>query len=445
FAWGQLGYVPLMIALILVNYWLGRKLELQRDNVRIVGYLLAFGIALDLGLLVFFKVLLSYGGDMITLLRIHIPRLVADWLKTAQYPLGISYVSFQAISYLIDVRRKTCNAENSLLSFSFYIFFFPKIIAGPITRYATMAQQLAEPVISHKEIAVGTRRFIFGLAKKVLIADVLGKIVSAAFKLESPNYPPATAWFVIACFALQIYFDFSGYSDMAIGLGKMLGFSLIENFNYPYFARSLGDFWRRWHISLSSWFRDYVFYPLERHRVPFIGQPLNILIVFLLTGLWHGINLPFVLWGLWHGLFIALESLFLGRRLVQAPVVAHVYSLVVILLGWVFFRSPSTEFAIQFLQRLFGDAKNITLLPFTETMPLPIIDPSVWLAFAFGILFSFPVVPAIQTVMTRMLSRYKSMELPFKIAYDVIALLFLLASVSMLVSSAFAPNIYKNF
>jgi alginate O-acetyltransferase complex protein AlgI len=263
------------------------------------------------------------------------------------------------------------------------------------------------------------------------------------------------AWLVLVGFALQLYFDFSGYTDMAIGLGQMLGFRFVENFNYPYISKSIGEFWRRWHISLSSWFRDYVFYTLEfaSRRTTFGGrvyarlrQPVNILIVFWLTGLWHGVTLNFILWGLVHGLALALEATGFGRWLKKAwRPLQHAYALLVILLGWVFFRSPDLAYAGQFLARLSGSTQGITRLPYSLTRPLPIVENSVWLALALGILFSLPVLPAVQRAWKAAAGSRPLLRGTAIVSADVFLLFLLFGSVAATVGSTFVASIYGGF
>jgi len=282
---------------------------------------------------------------------------------------------------------------------------------------------------------------------------VLAKVVNAIFVLPTVSITPSYAWLALTGYALQIYFDFSGYTDMAIGLASMMGLRFIENFNYPYIAQSIGDFWRRWHISLSSWFRDYVFYPLERRRAPVVGQSLNILIVFLLTGLWHGVTVTFILWGLLHGLFIMLEGLFLNRWLQRRSrfkrdllqPLRHVYTLAALLLTWLLFRAPNLGYALAFLRRLAGDASGYVPLSFTETSPLPFLEPSFILAFGFAILLSLPVYPFIQKHVLRLTEKYPRLALPLTVSADLLLLALFALSVGMMTSSKFLPGIYGNF
>lgn len=441
YAWGSLANIPLMLGIILFNYWLGLRL-----NAKPSKKMFYFGLAVNIGLLAFFKLLITYGSDLFFGLAPLFPERLSGWLFSLTFPLGLSYISFQVISYLIDVQKGTLKPEKNLVPFAFYILMFPKLLVGPIVRYRTLAETLPAPSLDPNQIAGGIRRFMLGFAKKILIADVLAKVVNAIFVLPIAATTPGLAWLALTAYALQIYFDFSGYTDMAIGLASMMGLRFIENFNYPYIAQSIGDFWRRWHISLSSWFRDYVFYPLERRRLPVIGQSLNILVVFLLTGLWHGVTINFMVWGLLHGLFIVLEGLFLNRLLQKVfQPVRHLYTLSALLLTWLFFRAPNLEYALAFLRRLAGDATGHVQLSFTETSPLPFLEPSFLLAFGFAVLFALPVYPLLQKNIQRLTEKYPRLTLPLTISADLLLLALFVLAVGMLTSSKFLPGIYGNF
>jgi alginate O-acetyltransferase complex protein AlgI len=418
YAWGNLTYVPLMMGLALFAYLLGRGINHWRGS-RPALLLLWLGILVNVVLLVGFKL----------------------WTGV-KYPLGLSYVTFQVIAYLVEVYGRESEYEKDLLAFSFYLLLFPKIPVGPITRYRQLREQIQNIQVAPEDLAEGIRRFIRGIAKKALIADTLAKVVTPIFNLTSPVILPHLAWLVIVSYALQLYFDFSGYTDMAIGVGRMLGLRFIENFNFPYLSKNIGDFWRRWHISLSNWFRDYVFYPLERRRLKWFGQQINILIVFALTGLWHGLTRNFLIWGLIHGLALIFESTTLGRKLrtAWAPI-QHIYALGVILVGWVFFRSPSPDFALDFLRRLAGDMTGYKILPFGLTSPLPIIEPTFLLALAAGILLSFPIGGWLQKRAETILPA----QLPRQILYDLWLVFLLLASIASTANAAFQPGIYGTF
>lgn len=447
YAWGQPIYVPLIAAIVGINYGIALGIEKHKaKKTQQAKWLLYLGILFNIGLLASFKILIAFGAEFFAALPLF-PDRMATWLQDLAFPIGLSYISFQVSSYLIDVAKGTIKVEKNLLVFSLYVFLFPKLLVGPITRFSTLASQLSRPQVDRELIANGMRRFIRGLAKKVLIADVLAILVNAVFNLPSPVVPPEIAWLALAAFALQIFFDFSGFTDMAIGLGMMLGYRFIENFNFPYISQSIADFWRRWHISLSTWFRDYVYYPLERRRMPLVGQPLNILIVFILTGLWHGATVMFVAWGLLHGLFLILESLFLGRLLqaVFRPF-RHVYAIAAILLTWLVFRSPSPEFATAYLGRLLGNDQGISPMVFTESAPLPFIEPSFWLAFGSGILFALPIGALLASAFRRFLGRQVDFtRFPFMFVSDLALLALFVLSVAVMTSSNFRPGIYGRF
>ncbi len=422
YAWGNLIYVPLMIVLTLATYALGRGIEGSRGS--------------RLGVL-----LVWVGSLAITALL-----LVYKLLPGVQYPLGLSYVTFQAVSYLLEVHKRRIETAPDLVQFSFYLLLFPKLPVGPITRYSQVRAQISDLRPAPLEMADGLRRFIRGLAKKVLIADTLAAVVNPIFSLASPAVAPSIAWLVLVSYALQIFFDFSGYTDMAIGLGRMLGLSFPENFDFPYLSKSIADFWRRWHISLASWFRDFVFYPLERRRLRRIGQPLNVLLVFLLVGLWHGIAWSFVIWGLIQGVALVFESTRLGKRIISLPApLSNLYALAVILLGWVFFRSPTPAFALRFLLRLAGDTRGLTVLPFDLTNPLPIIEPTFVMALVAGLLLCLPLGRYLQQVLDRLVGDAPTPRLAAPILADLGLLAVLLASIAAIASSAFTPALYAKF
>lgn len=272
-------------------------------------------------------------------------------------PLGISFITFSSISYLLDVYRDMSKPQKDPVSLGLYLSFFPKLIQGPIVRYEQFEEQLAARKINLDDIVVGSRRFIIGLAKKVLIADLLAVAANNVFGTPYDLIGMDLAWYGLICYAMQIYFDFSGYTDMAVGLGRIFGFRLPENFNYPYISKSITDFWRRWHMTLTGWFRIYVFIPLEfaRKKVKFFRQQTNLILVFLLTGLWHGANWNFILWGVYFGIILALESGSFGRKLKKIPAfLQHAYALMLILLGWVFFRIEKASEWSSFLKALLG-------------------------------------------------------------------------------------------
>jgi len=422
YAWGNLRFIPLMIGLVIFTYLTALGIKRWSDQ-RISSLLLWVGILVNIALLIGFKLWSGVG-----------------------YPLGLSYVTFQVIAYLLEAYNKKVEGEKNLIDFSFYLLLFPKIPVGPITRYSQLQSQIKNIQVDPPDVADGLRRFIVGFAKKALIADTLAKVVTPIFNLSSPTISPSIAWLVIISYSLQLYFDFSGYTDMAIGIGRMMGFHFIENFNYPYMSKNIGDFWRRWHISLSSWFRDLVFYPLERRRIKWLGQPFNILIVFVLTGLWHGITQNFFIWGLIHGSALVFESTFLGRKLrtFWAPL-QHLYALGVILVGWVFFRSPTPHFALVFLQRLLGDVKGLGILPFDLTSPLPFIEPTIVIALLAGIILSFPINKGLDVLLKRIPEDRRVLKVAVWAVGDLCLIFILILSIAATVSATFTPGIYGEF
>jgi alginate O-acetyltransferase complex protein AlgI len=369
YAWGEGELVALLVGSAAVNYFVcGRMIAGAR------GWL-AVGVALNLALLVLFK----YAG----------------WLTGGAVdlalPMGISFFTFQALSFLVDVHRRDAEAPRSLSDFALYLALFPQLVAGPIVRYRDLAQQIRERTVTSAAFAEGVRRFVFGLAKKVVIADTLAGAADSVFALSADALSPAVAWLGVATYTLQIYFDFSGYSDMAIGIGLMLGFRLPENFLHPYASRSITEFWRRWHVSLSSWFRDYLYIPLGGSRRGRARTYLNLSVVFLLCGLWHGAAWTFVLWGALHGLLLVVERIGAGRLLNRAPAAVSIGVTVwLVALGWVLFRATDVNHALDVYAALFGQ---------TGALPQPLAlhaDAQVWAVLAVGVLLAGPVYPALE-------------------------------------------------
>lgn len=338
YAWGGVSYTSILLLSIAVNYLIGRRLPNQRW--------LTAGVVFNVAILAVFKYTdfaVDGANDLLQLVRIppfELPRIAL--------PLGISFYTFQAISYLVDVHRGTTPAQRHPTRLGLYIAFFPQLIAGPIVRYREINEQIARRTVTWAKTNEGLQRFIIGLSKKVLIANGLAGIVDEIFALDFTTMDPLTAWAGVLLYAGQIYFDFSGYSDMAIGLGLLFGFRLPENFDYPYVSKSIREFWRRWHITLGAWFRDYLYIPLGGSRVGDWPTARNLLLVFLATGIWHGAAWSFVLWGLWHGLFIVLE------RQRWWPFRNVAYALPVVLLSWVLFRTESLALSLQYYAALFA-------------------------------------------------------------------------------------------
>lgn len=348
YAWGEPVYVLLMLFSTLSDYVHGRLIGACRSR-RVARGLLISSIIINLGLLGFFKYSDFLIGTVNQLLGSNLP------LLKLPLPIGISFYTFQTMSYTIDCYRGEARVQKNLLDFGVFVTMFPQLIAGPIVKYRDVQDQLHERKADITAISYGCRRFVAGLAKKVLLANNLGLLWT---EISGGNLGDTTvlgAWMGALAYAFQIYFDFSGYSDMAIGLGAMLGFHFPENFNYPYTAKSVTDFWRRWHISLSSWFREYVYIPLGGNRRGMPRQLLNILIVWMLTGIWHGAGWNFLLWGLWFALWLILEKLVLGKVLKVLPSLAgRLYTWLVVLVSWVFFAIESGNGAINYLYVMFG-------------------------------------------------------------------------------------------
>jgi len=381
YALGEPRFLPFLVASIALGYgfaiWIERTRETRRGRA-----VLAIAIAIDLLLLVIFKYASWLADNVdraISALGLgHIP------VPSILLPLGISFFTFHAISYVVDVYKRNAEPQRAIPSFALYILLFPQLIAGPIIRWRDIAMQIAHREERYADFAYGARRFVLGLGKKTLIANTLGQVADGIFGLPASQLTTPLAWLGLACYTLQIYFDFSGYSDMAIGLMRMFGFRILENFNYPYISRSIREFWRRWHISLSNWFRDYLYIPLGGNRRGNARAYANLVIVFLLCGLWHGASWPFVLWGAWHGVFLVLERAGLERPLARHAWLAHLYTLLAVMGGWVLFRCDTLAHAVYYYAALCGFAQGDPLQrPVAEFLdPLALTTLLVAIAFA---------------------------------------------------------------
>lgn len=346
YAWGEPRFVPLLLASSLLNYAAGYLLARARQRRQM---LLAAGIGLNLAMLGYFKYLGFFTASANAILGSHLP------LPHIVLPLGISFFTFQGISYLIDVYRGTIDAQKSFWTFAMYKAMFPQLIAGPIVRYQQIAGELEHRLLSNERLWRGLRQFVLGLSQKVLIANTVASAADGLFAADPQQLTAAGAWLALACYSLQILYDFAGYSNMAIGIGHMIGFTYPPNFNRPYTALSITDFWRRWHISLSSWFRDYLYIPLGGNRASPLRTYFNLGVVFLLCGLWHGAAWTFIIWGAWHGALLIAERAGLGRQLARLPApLGQAYTMLAVMIGWVFFRADSVPYALHFLAALFG-------------------------------------------------------------------------------------------
>ena len=347
YGWGEPVYVFLMVATILLNYFFGSWVHRRKTAGRNPKGILATGVACNLVILGFFK----YAGFLMENLKVLLPFLASVKVPEITLPIGISFYVFQSMSYIIDVYRDDAPVQKNVITFGTYVTLFPQLIAGPIVRYSDVALQLESRKENLRDFASGIRLFTVGLGKKVLLANQMGAL------WEILQLQPGTlaAWIGIAAYSLQLYFDFSGYSDMARGLGRMFGFEFLINFNYPYIAKSITDFWRRWHISLSTWFREYVYIPLGGNRKGLKRQIVNLLIVWGLTGLWHGASWNFLLWGLYYGILLIIEKVILLKLLKKAPaVLGHAYTMVIVMLGWALFYFEDTGALFAFFGRAFS-------------------------------------------------------------------------------------------
>ncbi|MCI8656721.1 MAG: MBOAT family protein [Oscillospiraceae bacterium] len=347
YGWGEPVYIIIMLLSIVVDYVHGMLVERWREDDRKARRAVASSVFFNLAILVFFKYWDFIAGNLNALTGLQLPVLGLP------LPIGISFYTFQTMSYTIDVYRQDAPVQKNPIAFGAYVTLFPQLIAGPIVRYKSVADQLEERREDLDKFVSGVRRFTVGAAKKVLLANAIGQLWDQS--LASQNLTAVGAWLGLAAYAFQIYFDFSGYSDMAIGLGRMFGFEFLENFNYPYISRSVVEFWKRWHISLTTWFREYVYFPLGGNRVPKWKWIRNILIVWTLTGIWHGAGWNFLLWGLYYGAWMLAERLFLGKWLEKLPgAVRHIYTMFIVLIGWALFAVEDMGRLGAYFSSLFG-------------------------------------------------------------------------------------------
>lgn len=420
YAWGEPHAVWVMIMLMVANY----------VCAMLGGWLLILGIVLDLGALFFYKYL-GFAVENVNSLagffgvggRFAVPDIAL--------PIGISFYVFQLVSYLIDVRRKAVPVQKNPLDFMLYVSLFPQLIAGPIVRYSTIAADIANRALHLDNVHMGLRRFAVGLAKKVLIADTMSEIADCVFNSPVEGIPGLWCWIGALTYSLQIFFDFSGYSDMAIGLGRIFNFRFLENFEYPYSACSVRDFWRRWHISLSSWLRDYLYIPLGGNRCGAVKTYINLFVVFLACGIWHGAAWTFVAWGVYHGLGLVIERLGLGRLVERMPrIVGNAYTLIFVIVGWVVFRAESMTYAVAYLKNMFlgnGMVSGVAFLPALRFVSIKAV-----VIFAIGAAMSYPYIP----------------NICMKICGGIrtaLALLLFAVSLVFAVTAGYSPFIYFRF
>lgn len=429
YAWGEPVYLFLMLLSILFNYFSGLDIARNLQDKRAAKRSLVFNLIINLAVLGFFK----YEGFVLDTLNGILPVHIS--YHALPLPIGISFYTFQILSYIIDVYRGNVKVQTNLPNFALYVTMFPQLIAGPIVQYADVDEQLASREVSRTKFGEGSMYFIRGLAKKVLLANTSGMIFTEVSGLAKGNIAVMTAWLGAFAYMFQIYFDFSGYSDMAIGLGKMFGFEFNMNFNYPYVSKSITEFWRRWHISLSSWFRDYVYIPLGGSRVSKIKHIRNLLIVWFLTGLWHGAAWNFVAWGLYYGVILIIEKYLLSPVLDRLPdVVRHIYSIVLVVIGWVLFFSSSFGQAADYIRVMFGAGAHG--FADRESMYLLTSNLILWLILIFG---STPLVHFRYEHMLR------SKKWNTTIINSVVYATLFIVCIAYLVTETYNPFLYFRF
>jgi len=432
YAWGEQVLVLLMMSSICVNYVIGNIIfEFQKKNNQIQSKIaLVFGVAINLSVLAYYKYI-NFFIDTLSQIGLDINIDVSSVVL----PIGISFFTFQSISYLIDVYRKTVEGQKSLINLGMYISLFPQLIAGPIVRYADISKEIESRTITSSLFKEGISRFIIGFAKKVIIANNLGLIANKVFEILPSELSTSLSWIGIICYSLQIYYDFSGYSDMAIGLGKMFGFNFKENFEHPYISSSIREFWRRWHISLSSWFKDYLYVPLGGNRKGKYRTYANLLIVFFLTGLWHGASWSFVIWGLFHGVFLIIERLNIIKLPSKLNILSRIYTLLVVLIAWVFFRAETLEYSINFIAKMFSFSSG------TNNYPYLFLNTYTYLILIIGIAFAMPLRKFIIKNIAFLIKK----EIYIKtIEYSFYVIIFVL-SIMELAQATYNPFIYFRF
>lgn len=439
YAWGEPKYVFLMLASILFNYLLGIIVDMKQKKGKNAKSALIVAIVVNLSVLFVFKYLTFVVNNLNNFIGselIELPNIIL--------PIGISFFTFQALSYVIDVYRGDAKVEKNIFNVGLYIAFFPQLIAGPIVRYNSIAEQIRERKHTLRKFCAGCARFAMGFAKKILLANQFAVVADHIFGLSADSgggisVPVTLAWVGAVAYVLQIFFDFSAYSDMAIGLGLMFGFKFEENFNYPYISKSVSEFWRRWHISLSTWFREYVYFPLGGSHVDNQDKMVrNVFIVWMLTGIWHGANWTFILWGFFNFVFILMER-FTGFEKSEIPdFLKHVYLLVLTTLGMVIFRADSLTDAMRYFQNMFGVTGNGF---FSDKAFMFIKEYGIF--FVAGILFSTPIVRRCDQMITE--NRMPVMGRVINAAYPLVLLFLFVVSVIYLVRGGYNPFIYFNF
>lgn len=427
YAWGEPKYVFLMAAEILNGYIAGLLIERSSGKKQSLGILIA-SAALSIGALGYFK----YAGFFIDNFNALTGTDIT--LKKIALPVGISFYTFQILSYTVDVYRKNAHAQRNIIDLGAYIAMFPQLVAGPIVRYSDIAAQLAHRNHTIKKTASGIRIFAVGLGKKVLIANALGELCNVY--TSSTAHSVAMCWTYAAAYSMQIYFDFSGYSNMAVGLGRIFGFEFCENFRYPYISRSITEFWRRWHISLGTWFRDYVYIPLGGNRVSVMRHLRNILVVWMLTGFWHGAAWNFIIWGLYFAVFLIAEKYFLGRFLNKSKIISNIYVLLTVMVSFVIFGSDSMKNAAGCLGGMFG----------LKGLPLILPEHGYHIrSFALILLLAAFGSTPLPRIIVKKISGIKTGEAVLSVAEVMFSALIVMTATAYLVDGSFNPFMYFRF
>ena len=431
YAWGGVSYTLIMFSSIIINYIFALLIDkaIEENNKLKKKIYLALCVIVNLSILGYFK----YTDFAISIINsISGKELIP--LKNIVLPIGISFYTFQALSYVIDVYREHNKAQKNIINLALYISFFPQLIAGPIVKYHDIDTQITNRTESLENISYGIKRFIYGLSKKVILANMFALSCDEILKQPIGDIGTALAWVTAILYTLQIYYDFSGYSDMAIGLGHMFGFKFLENFNYPYISKSVQEFWRRWHISLSTWFKEYLYIPLGGNRKCKYFTYLNLFIVFFATGLWHGASFNFILWGLWHGLFLVIERIFLGKLLEKNKLkfLNHIYVIFVFVLGWVLFRANDLKHALELYKLMFSYKESFYTVRY-------FFYPQTQVCFVFGILFC----GLFQSVFPKIKAAIFSSKI--YVLETIIQFILLSICIMYLVNGTYNPFIYFRF
>ena len=431
YAWGGVSYSLIMLSSIIINYIFALLIDkaIEDNNLKNKKIYLALCIIINLSILGYFK----YTNFIISIINSLSQNKIIE-LTNIVLPIGISFYTFQALSYVIDVYRGHNKAQKNIFDLALYISFFPQLIAGPIVKYHDIENQILNRNESLENIFYGIKRFIYGLSKKVILANMFALSCDEILKQPTDELGTALVWCASVLYTLQIYYDFSGYSDMAIGLGRMFGFNFLENFNYPYISKSIKEFWRRWHISLSTWFKEYLYIPLGGNRKRKLFTYINLLIVFFATGLWHGASYNFILWGLFHGFFLVIERIFLGKLLEKNKLkfINHIYVIFVFVIEWVLFRADDLKHAFELYKLMFSYKESIYTVRY-------FFYPQTFVCFIFGILFS----GLFQSIFPKV--REATFSSKVYIFESVIQFILLFICIMYLVNGTYNPFIYFRF